>query len=142
MAKPLGPKSLLIRDAIKAHPKMGNTELAELINGSDARKEDKIEVKPGDIAQQRQAMKKVRELPKPAAAGNSGGKKGGRKGSRRAAARQPSPAPASEPRPAPAAAPSAGPVDLIDKTLDLAQQCGGMAALKKLVDRLADMQKW
>ena len=42
MSKPLGPKSLLIRDAIKAHPHMGNTELAELINSSDARKDDKI----------------------------------------------------------------------------------------------------
>jgi hypothetical protein len=33
-------------------------------------------------------------------------------------------------------------VNLIDKALDLAQQCGGHAALKKLVDRLADMQRW
>jgi hypothetical protein len=32
-------------------------------------------------------------------------------------------------------------VDLIDKVLDLSQQCGGLAALKKLVDRLADMQR-
>jgi hypothetical protein len=33
-------------------------------------------------------------------------------------------------------------VDLIDKALDLAQQCGGLATLKKLVDRLPDMQRW
>jgi hypothetical protein len=33
-------------------------------------------------------------------------------------------------------------VDLIDKALDLAQQCGSVAALKRLVDRLADMQRW
>ena len=54
MAKPLDSKSLLIRDTIKAHPNMGNTELAEMINSSDARRDDKISVKPGDIAQQKQ----------------------------------------------------------------------------------------
>jgi hypothetical protein len=59
MAKPLGPKSILIRDAIKNNPDLGNTEIAQLINGSDERKKDKIEVKPGDIAAQRQAMKKA-----------------------------------------------------------------------------------
>src|SRR5262249_36855358 len=59
MAKPLGPKSSLIRDAIKAHPKVGNTELANMINSSPARKEDRIRVEPNDIAKQRQAMKKL-----------------------------------------------------------------------------------
>jgi hypothetical protein len=44
MAKPLGPKSLLICHDIKAHSNMGNKELVELMNSSDARKEDKIEV--------------------------------------------------------------------------------------------------
>ena len=33
MAKPLGPKSMLIREAIKAHPKLGNKELAEMLIG-------------------------------------------------------------------------------------------------------------
>lgn len=135
MAKPLGPKSLLIREAIKAHPRMGNTELAELINSSDARKEDKISVKPGDIAAQKQAMKKAGETV-PAATG------GRKKGGRRRAASQPATSPAVQPRPAAAASPSASPVDLIDKTLDLAAQAGGVAALKRLVDRLADMQRW
>lgn len=137
MAKPLGPKSLLIRDAIRSHPKLGNTELAELINGSDARKEDKIKVTAQDIAAQKQAMKKAGETV-PAATGGGRGKKGGR----RRAASQPATGAAAQPRPAAAAAPSASPVDLIDKTLDLAAQAGGVAALKRLVDRLADMQKW
>ena len=140
MAKPLGPKSLLIRDAIKAHPNMGNTELAEMINSSDARREDKISVKPGDIAQQKQAMKKAGELPK--AGTGTGGKKGRGKGDRCAAGQQAASAPAAPPRAAAPAASSANPVDLIDKALDLAQQCGGVAALKRLVDRLADMQRW
>ena len=59
MAKPLGPKSRLIREAIKAHSNMGNTELAELINASDARKEDRLEVTANDIAQQKTALKKT-----------------------------------------------------------------------------------
>jgi hypothetical protein len=130
MAKPLGPKSLLIRDAVNAHPDMGNTELAEMINASPARKEDKISVKPGDIAQQKQAMKKAGVLPAAAPAAKPARKKPGRKPGRK-------PAPA-----APRVPSAASPVDLIDKALDLAQQCGGVAALKKLVDRLADMQRW
>ncbi len=135
MAKPLGPKSLLIRDAIKAHPKKGNKEIAELINDSHDRMDDKIKVTPQDIAQQKQAMKKAGTAP--AATRKVGGKKGGRQ----AAGAQASPAPAAPPRAAATAAPSANPVDLIDKALDLAQQCGGLATLKKLVDRLADMQR-
>jgi len=31
-------------------------------------------------------------------------------------------------------------VDLIDKALDLARECGGFEQLKRLVDRLAGMQ--
>ena len=59
MAKPLGPKSRLIRDAIAAHPSLANKELAAFINKSPARKEDGIEVTPIDVAQQKQAMKKM-----------------------------------------------------------------------------------
>jgi hypothetical protein len=126
MAKPLGPKSVLIRTAIKNNPDLGNTEIAQLINGSEERKKDKIEVKPADIAAQRQAMKKAGEtLPAPSAAKKPAGKKAARV--RKAAA--------------PRAATQAGPVDLIDRTLDLAAQAGGVAALKRLVDRLADMQR-
>ncbi len=79
MAKPLVPKSLLIRDAIKAHPNKGNKEIAELINDSHDRMDDKIKVTPQDIAQQKQAMKKAGESPAPSAAGNGGGKKGARR---------------------------------------------------------------
>jgi hypothetical protein len=66
MAKPLGPKSILIREAIKAHPKMGNKELAEKPNDAAERMDDKIKVTANDIAQQKQAMKK--------ATGKKGGK--------------------------------------------------------------------
>jgi hypothetical protein len=141
MAKPLGRKSQLIRDAIKAHPAMGNTELADLINNSDARREDKIKVKTGDIAKQKQALKKAGDLPK-AAAGKGRGRRGGRRGGRRAAGGKAVAAPAAQPQPAAPAAGLASPVDLIDRALELAQQCGGVAALKRLVDRLADMQRW
>jgi hypothetical protein len=139
MAKPLGAKSIIIRDAIKAHPKKGNTEIAELINDSHDRMDDKIKVTPQDIAQQKQALKKAggeaaapTPAAKPAPSGQAKGK-GGRP--RKAATAAATPVPR-------AAVASAGPVDLIDKTLDLAQQAGGVAALKRLVDRLADMQRW
>jgi hypothetical protein len=125
MAKPLGAKSLLIRDAIKAHPKMGNTGLAKLINSSDARKEDKIEVKAADVAQQRQAMKKLAEGPAATAA------------------LKPKKKPGTKPKAAIAnAAPAttkaqASPADVIDGVLTLAKKCGGLGELKRLVDRMA-----
>jgi hypothetical protein len=35
MAKPLGPKSILIREAIKAHPNKGNSKIAEMLNDAE-----------------------------------------------------------------------------------------------------------
>ena len=89
MAKPLGPKSLLIRETIKAHPNKGNTALAALINDSDARQEDRIKVTANDIAQQRQAMKKAKGAAERATAVSNGGTKSkggpGRKPGRKSA---------------------------------------------------------
>ncbi|HYT94323.1 MAG TPA: hypothetical protein VEL76_36750 [Gemmataceae bacterium] len=135
MAKPLGPKSVLIRDAIKANPDKGNTAIAELLNDAEERMDDKIKVTATDVATQRQALKKAGEAAPVAAAAKkpAGKKKGGRP--RRTAAQPQAAA-------TPQSATQTGPVDLIDKTLDLAAQAGGVAALKRLVDRLADMQKW
>ena len=59
MAKALGAKSLLIRDAPQAHPDKSPKEIADLINDSDAMKQDKIEVKPIDVSQQKLALKKA-----------------------------------------------------------------------------------
>ncbi len=67
MSKPLGPKSLVIREAIKAHPNKGNKEIAEFIDDSHDRMDDKIKVTPQDVAQQKQALKKAggkRRLPR------------------------------------------------------------------------------
>jgi hypothetical protein len=69
MAKPLGEKSRLIRDAINNNPGRGNTELAQRVNDSDAAKKAKIEVKASDVAQQKQAMKKAGGKAAPAVAG-------------------------------------------------------------------------
>jgi hypothetical protein len=138
MAKPLGPKSVLIRQAITAHPDKGNTEIATMLMDAEERMDDKIKVTAQDVASQRQAMKKPGAAPTPAAAPEAAPKKpagNGRRKPGRKPGRKPAAAPAAAPRPA-----SASPVDLIDKTLDLAQQCGGLAALKKLVDRLAGMK--
>lgn len=108
--KPLGPKSLLIREAITAHPDKGNTELAGMINDSDARMDDKIKVSVQDVAQQRQAMKKQgaapaaepevkpapqrAEAPKPGNGRKKPGRKPGRKAATRTAAAPAAPAPA------------------------------------------------
>ena len=133
MAKPLGPKSILIREAITSNPGKTPKELAELLNDADERMDDKLKFTPNDISQQKQAMKKPGATKAPAAAAatkpGNGRKKPGRKQGRKPAA------PAAAPRPAAMA--SGSPVDLIDKTFALAQECGGMEQLKRLVDRLA-----
>ena len=68
MAKPIGPKSLLIRQAITAHPDKTPKELAELLNDSHDRMDDKLKFTPNDISQQKQAMKKPGATTAPAAA--------------------------------------------------------------------------
>src|SRR5262249_51456861 len=117
-----------------ANPSKGNTELAEMLNGEAARKTDKIKVTANDIAQQRQALKSLQAAKTTAAAkpAANGRKKPGRKPGRKPAA------PAAV-KPASTSA-SAGPIDLIDRTIELAQQCGGVGALKRLVDKIAEMQ--
>jgi hypothetical protein len=138
MAKQLGPKSLLIRNAIQANPGKGNAELAEMLNDADERMDDTIKVTAQDVATQRQAMKKPGAqktegaATKPAApaskpAGN-GRRKPGRKPGKKPAAKSIS-----------AHGLVASPVDLIDRTLALAQECGGVNQLKRLVDRIAGM---
>ncbi len=88
MAKPLGPKSSMIREAIKANPKKGNKEIAELLNDAPERMDDKIKVSAGDVAQQKQALKKgkpVAAAPASNKATGNGRKKRGRKPSRKKA---------------------------------------------------------
>jgi hypothetical protein len=121
MAQPLGPKSILIREAIIANPDKGNTELAAFLSASDERKSDKIKVTAQDVASQKQAMKKAGIEP-PATEKKKRGRKPGYKVT---------------PSAVPTARASASPVDLIDKTFALAQECGGIGQLKRLVDRLA-----
>jgi hypothetical protein len=125
MAKKLGPKSILIREAITANPDKGNTELAAMLNDSYDRMDDKIKVTANDIAQQKQAMKTAGLLP---AAAKKPGRKNGSPVHQPAAVK-----PAAAPRPAA----HASPVDLIDSVFDLAQKCGGIEQLKRLVERLA-----
>jgi hypothetical protein len=131
MAKPLGKKSILIREAITAHPHKTPKEIADLLNDSDDRMDDKIKVTPNDVSQQKQAMKKPGAQKAPAAAkkpAGNGRRKPGRKPGRKPAAATPR-----------ASATASSPVDLIDRTLALAQECGGVGQLKRLVDRLAGM---
>src|SRR4051794_37139121 len=55
MPKRLGPKSVLIRNAIAANPGMGNTELAKMLNDAD----DKVKVTAQEVGTQRQSMKRA-----------------------------------------------------------------------------------
>jgi hypothetical protein len=116
MAKPLSPKSALIRDAITAHPNKKPKDLADLINSSDARKQDKINVTPGDVSLQKQALKQMKGSAKPKKAATPKAVKAA---------------------PAKAPAKSASVVDVVDQVFALADQVGGMAQLRRLVDRLA-----
>ena len=125
MAKPLSPKSQIIREAIAAHPKVGNTALAGLINGSEARKDDKVKVTATDVGNQRQALKAL-----------------GGKGKKKSKGHKPANKPqAAQSSPAHATTKAASPVDLIDRVFDLADRCGGLAELKKLVDRIAEAKR-
>jgi hypothetical protein len=127
MAKPLSPKSQLIREALKANPKLGNADLAKLINSSDVRKGDKIKVTATDVGNQRQALKamsatarKKTKAPKKALAAT--------------AANKPQAARAQSMN---GATKAVSPVDLVDRVFDLAERCGGFAQLKELVDRIS-----
>ena len=126
MAKPLGPKSALIREAIAANRKLGNTELAELINSSESREEDKIQVTATDVSNQKQALKAL----------NGSAKK--KPKARKATATAANKPQAAQAGPANAVARTASPVALIDGVFDLAERCGGFSELKKLVDRISE----
>jgi hypothetical protein len=143
MAKTLGAKTLLIRDALQAHPDKSPKQIADLINASDARKQDKIEVKPIDVSQQKLALKKAAQAG-PAAPAEPARKKPGRKPGRKPGKKATESSTSTSSHGAPAAAPvaAANPVDLIDNVFALAEQCGGMAHLKRLVERLSGVQQW
>jgi hypothetical protein len=135
MAKPLGPKTTLIREAITANPGVQNKALAELINGSDARQQDKLKVTPFEVAEQRNRMKKA-GAQLPSGATGTPATNGRKRGRPKGAATKASPAPR-------AARPAAkgGPVELIDRLFELADDAGGLGALKRLVDRLAPLER-
>jgi hypothetical protein len=138
MAKPLGPKSILIRNAIQANPAKGNTEIATMLMDAEERMDDKIKVTAQDVATQRQAMKKAGATQVPAAAAQPAEKAAGN--GRRKPGRKPGRKPAAAAPGAASTAAAANPVDLIDRTLALAQDCGGVEQLRRLVERLAGMQ--
>lgn len=129
MAKPLGAKASSAR-RLRIIPTRATRRLP---NCSTTQTDDKLKFAANDVAAQKQAMKKGSPTPAPSAPASAAErpapKKPGRKPGQTAVTT------------APRGASAASPVDLIDKTLDLAQQAGGVRALKRLVDRIADMQK-
>jgi hypothetical protein len=147
MAKQLSAKSTVIRDAITANPDLGNTDLAALINGADARKQDKIKVTATDVSNQKQALKAMAETaaktsaaPKPAAQEPAARPQLTRNGvPRKKPGRKPG---YKKPVAAPVAvagkpAKVASAVDVVESVFSLAEQVGGMGQLKRLVDRLS-----
>jgi hypothetical protein len=127
MARTLSPKSKLIREALKANPKLGNADLAKLINSSDARKGDKIKVTATDVGNQKQALKAMNATARKKAKAH--------KPAASTAANKPQAARAHSMN---GATKSVSPVDLVERVFDLAEQCGGLAQLKKLVDRISE----
>src|SRR5262245_43000234 len=116
MAKPLGEKSRIIREAITANPKLGNTKVAALLNGHDDRKKDKLEFKAQDVAQQKVAMKKAAGVP-------------ARRRKRKATVK-PAPSGATAALKVPTAYEQQNPAALVERVFALARDCGGMGALK------------
>src|SRR5262249_28366122 len=117
-------KSRIIREAITANPKIGNTKIATLLNGHDDRKKDKLEFKAQDVAQQKVAMNK--------AAGGTTRK--------RKVLVKPAPAAATATMKASTSQEHKNPGALVERVFALARDCGGMGALKDLVILLADQR--
>jgi hypothetical protein len=166
MAKELTPKTRVIREAILANPEMGPKALARLINEAAEREGDKVHVTPGDVAAQQQAVRKAgasmpparttAPAPAPRAAPESPVEESEppseekppprparpRAAAKRAAAPEAAPPPVEAP-PAKPAAPRAkrpGPIELIDRALSLAEDCGGLGELSRLVEKLLQLR--
>lgn len=168
MAKSLSPKSRVIREAIVRSPDLGPRALAQLINSDEAREVDRVRVTPNEVAQQQLAMQKpgaaVPPPPPPPAAVEEEPEEhmptpepGPRRAARPRAARPPKETPSvNEPKETPAARPpkeraakppkepaasrSHSAIELIDRVFVLADECGGLVELKRLVDRLAALR--
>jgi hypothetical protein len=130
MAKPLSPKSKLIREALKANPNLGNADLARQINSSDARKEDKIKVTATDVGNQKQALKAMNATARKKAKAH--------KPATSMAANKPQATPMKATN---GATKAVSPVELVERVFDLADQCGGFAQLKRLVGRLSAVRR-
>ena len=130
MAKTLGPKSILIRQALKDHPDKTNKELAEFLTADAARRTDKITVTAQDVAAQKQALKVAGTMPK----GKPGRKKGGSKATVVGSSTRSVVAP-------PGVTPKAtNAVAVVGRVLEIAKECGGIKQLKQLVDQLAGIK--
>ena len=114
-------------------PGVGNTELARQLNESAADSGEDITFTPVNIAVQRRMMKK------PAAVEENNGAPAVSTDLERLAAALGSTVPApSVPAPAPQ---QLDPVEVVECVLDCIEHCGGLARLKRLVDRLVQMKE-
>ncbi|MGL4550331.1 MAG: hypothetical protein ACRC33_04025 [Gemmataceae bacterium] len=149
MANTLSPKSQIIRHAVASHPAKGNTEMAAMLNDSADRLDDKLTFTPQEVANQKTALKKPGAMRAALAGGAPPAV------TQTGAAADPAAEPAHEPeaakpepkkrgrkpgvknKPRTIAPGAVSPVDLIDRVFGLAEQCGGMGELRRLVERLA-----
>ncbi len=148
MAKPLGPKSLLIRQAIAAHPDRGNTEIAETLMDSSDRMDDKLKITAQDVATQRQAMKKPGAQASPATSAEpaasepararpgNGRRKPGRKPGRKTRPRPQTQAAAAQAAPVTRPAQAAPRADLVSHVEAIREAVRGLGAdqVKRIVD--------
>jgi hypothetical protein len=125
MAKTPGPKTTRIREAIKSHPAIGNTELAHQLTSE---KGYDYEVTPQDVASQRQALKKLEGIP------TKRGKRG-RKPAVATAAAVPAMVVAHAPKKT-----HASPADLLDHVRGLAKEAGGFGELKRIVEHFIEVK--
>jgi hypothetical protein len=163
MAKPLSPKSKAIRKALTTHPHKGNTALAEFLNDSQDRLDDRFTFTAQDVANQRTQLKKTgvpseeapvakaEPAPEPAAPVSTPAPKAvvvsepahdmTRNGSpKKKPGRKPGPKPAKiAPKTAPVQA-RKGAADVIDHVFAVAKQAGGLVELKRIVDTVMAVQ--
>lgn len=121
MAKPLSPKSIVIRRMLAAHPDLSSGEIARLCNAEPERESDFIEVSSTDVTIQRNALAKRKEDTEDDEP---------REPLRSVAPSVPSPARSS----------LLDPLDVLDAIEDLkrvAQRLGGYDQVRRIIDRLS-----
>ena len=130
MAKPLSERTKLIRRAITDHPGVGNTELAKWLNDQ----KPGHDIKPSDVAAQRQAMKKLE------AGGTAEAEGRADQGRKKEEARPEEPAARAAPAEEAAPVPIGLTADDLTALRGLVRKVGGVDALIRYLELLRDIR--